>query len=62
MVIMVIKRVLVEELLCQDSRSWGMVFKNLPARSVWVCGYVPSCPTLNGAASQKPGGRSACPH
>jgi hypothetical protein len=41
MVIMVIKRVLVEELLCQDSRSWGMVFKNLPARSVWVCGYVP---------------------
>jgi hypothetical protein len=60
MVIMVIMLVLVGELLCQDSRSWSSVLENLPTRSVWVCGYFPSCSTLNGVVSQKPSGRGAC--
>jgi hypothetical protein len=37
------------------------VFENLAARSVWVCGYVSSCPVLNGASSSKPGGHDDCP-
>jgi hypothetical protein len=60
-VIMMIMHILVEELLRQDSRGWSLVFKNLPTRSVWVCGYAPSCSALNGEAPQKPGGRGACP-
>jgi hypothetical protein len=50
MVIMRMMRVLVEELLHQDSRGWSPVFENIPARSVWVCGFVPSCPALTGTA------------
>jgi hypothetical protein len=60
-VIMMIMRVLVEELLRQDSRGWSPVFENLLVRSVWVRGYVPLCPALNGTAPQKPSGRGACP-
>jgi hypothetical protein len=58
---MMIMRVLVEDLLRQDSRGWSPVFENLPVRSVWVRGYVPSCPALNGTAPRKPCGRGACP-
>jgi hypothetical protein len=48
---MVIMSVLVEELLREDLRSWSSVFENLTTVSVWVCGYVRSCPTLNNVAS-----------
>jgi hypothetical protein len=51
MVIMVIMSVLVEELLREDLRSWSSVFENLTTMSVWVCGYVRSCPALNNVAS-----------
>jgi hypothetical protein len=57
MVIMAIMRVLVEELLCQDSRGWRPVLENLPARITWVYGYVPSCQALNSVASLKPSSR-----
>jgi hypothetical protein len=50
MVIMMIMLVLVEELLCHDSRAWSPVLENLPAGSVLVRGHVPSCPALNSAA------------
>jgi hypothetical protein len=50
MVTMMIMHVLVEELLHEDSRGWSPIFENLPARSVWIHGYVPSCPALNGAS------------
>jgi hypothetical protein len=61
MVIMIIMRVLVDKLLRQDSRGWSIVFENLPARSVWVGGYAPSCLVLNRVAPQKPDGRGAYP-
>jgi hypothetical protein len=47
MVIGMTMRVLVEELLCQDSRGWSLVFENLPTKSVWHCGYVLSCSSPN---------------
>jgi hypothetical protein len=61
MVIMSIMRVLVEELLLQDSRGWSPMFENLPTRSMWVYGYVTSCPALNDTAPQKTGGHGVCP-
>jgi hypothetical protein len=54
-------RVLVEEPLCQDSRGWSPIFENLSARSMWVLGYVPSCPDLSGGDHEKPGGHDTCP-
>jgi hypothetical protein len=36
MVIMVIMLVLVEELLCQDSRGWSPVLESFLVRSMWV--------------------------
>jgi hypothetical protein len=54
-------RVLVDKLLRQDSRGWSPVFENLSVQSVWVGGYAPSCPALNGASPQKPSHHSACP-
>jgi hypothetical protein len=50
MVIMRIMHVLMEELLRQDSKGWSPMFENLPAKSVWVCGYVPLFLALNGIA------------
>jgi hypothetical protein len=57
---MVIMRVLVEELLHQDSRCSSLVFENLPSSSMWVRSFLPSCPALKGVASQKLGDRGAC--
>jgi hypothetical protein len=54
MVIMMIMRILVEKLLRQDSRGWSLVFETLPTRSVWVCGYILSCPALNDVAPRNP--------
>jgi hypothetical protein len=33
-------------MLCFSVEGSSPVFENLPTRSVWVCGYVPSCLTL----------------
>jgi hypothetical protein len=52
MVIMMIRRVLVEELLHQDSRGWSPVFENFSARSVWARGCIPSCSALNDACDR----------
>jgi hypothetical protein len=58
---MMIMCVSVDKLLRQDSRGWSPVFENLSVQSMWVGGYAPLCPTLNGASPQKPGHRGACP-
>jgi hypothetical protein len=54
MVTMIMMHVLVDKLLCQDSRGWSLVFENLPARSVCIYGYTQSGLALNGIAPQKP--------
>jgi hypothetical protein len=59
-VMMVIKLASVGNRLCQDPRSYTLVFENLPTRGAWVRGYVPSRPTLNGTAPQKSGGCVTC--
>jgi hypothetical protein len=44
MVIMAIMRVLVEELLCQESRGWSPVLESFPIRCAWVSVVMsPSC-------------------
>jgi hypothetical protein len=58
MMMMVIKRVLVEKCLCQDPMIQSLMFENLPARGAWVCGCASLRLALDNTTPQKPDGCS----
>jgi hypothetical protein len=53
-VIMAIMCVPLVELLCQTMMRWTPALEYLLPGMCWACGHVPSCQTVNAAASRDP--------